>query len=156
MAYNRAGFRDDLPHGGFGAIGRHVIDDAGPSGHRRNATTGFIVSMDIGTFSRFIKPEITGRTRCSSSASLTGSALGRVDSPPISIMSAPCRTISSACAIAVSQSRTAHRPEKESGVTLTTPITMRDVETRIYICLHKNHSGLAQNAVAFLLPSFYK
>jgi len=54
-----------------------------------------------------------------------------------------------ACAIAVSQSKNRPPSEKESGVTLTTPITNADVETRIYIACTKNHSGLAQNARRF-------
>ena len=66
---------------------------------------------------------ITGMTRRSSSFSETGSAPGRVDSPPMSKISAPWATSSSAWATAASVLRNFPPSEKESGVTLTMPIT---------------------------------
>ena len=52
----------------------------------------------------------------------TGSAPGRVDSPPTSMMSAPSATSRRPCAMAGRRRRTAPPSEKESGVTLTTPM----------------------------------
>ena len=66
---------------------------------------------------------MTGITRRNSSASLTGFAPGRVDSPPMSRISAPCATSSSACATAFSALKNFPPSEKESGVTLTMPMT---------------------------------
>lgn len=69
------------------------------------------------------RPPTTGITRDNSSSSLTRVAPGRVDSPPMSSSSAPCRTSSTPWAMAASACR--YRPPslKESGVTLTMPIT---------------------------------
>src|SRR4051794_2756337 len=64
----------------------------------------------------------TGRTRRSSSASSTGSAPGRVDSPPTSTTSAPLSLSRNPCFTAASASRNSPPSEKESGVTFTTPI----------------------------------
>ena len=55
--------------------------------------------------------------------SRTGVAPGRVDSPPTSSTSAPAATSASPCATAASGSRNRPPSEKESGVTLTMPIT---------------------------------
>src|SRR5258708_3556305 len=65
----------------------------------------------------------TGMTRASSSASETGAAPGRVDSPPMSMMSAPSSASFLACATAADASRKRPPSEKESGVMFTTPIT---------------------------------
>ena len=69
---------------------------------------------------------ITGTTRDSSSSTSGRVAPGRVDSPPMSRMSAPSASSSAPCAIAVSA--VSHRPpsEKESGVTFTTPMSTGD------------------------------
>src|SRR3954451_5565754 len=66
----------------------------------------------------------TGSTRRSSSSAPTGSAPGRVDSPPTSKIAAPSLTSSTPCAIAASASRYLPPSENESGVTLTTPISL--------------------------------
>ncbi len=66
---------------------------------------------------------ITGATRAISSASDTGAAPGRVDSPPMSRMSAPSAMSRRACARAASGPRNRPPSEKLSGVTLTIPIT---------------------------------
>src|SRR5690606_11360814 len=58
-----------------------------------------------------------------SSEAETSGAPGRVDSPPISRMSAPSATMPSASATAVSGSSRTPPSEKESGVTLTMPTT---------------------------------
>ncbi len=72
----------------------------------------------------------TGSTRRSSSASSTRVAPGRVDSPPTSIRSAPAATRSRPCLTAASGSNHCPPSEKESGVTLTTPMTA-----------HRPHAG---------------
>ena len=66
---------------------------------------------------------ITGITRPSSSSTSGRVAPGRVDSPPMSRMSAPSANRSRPCAIAASGVDQRPPSEKESGVTLTTPIS---------------------------------
>ena len=56
--------------------------------------------MLTGTFTAFTTASTTGSTRCSSSSTGTGVAPGRVDSPPMSRMSAPAASISWARATA--------------------------------------------------------
>ena len=100
-----------------------------PARRAAAATSAFDVSIeicaraDIGIARRTASPSITGTTRRSSSPAETGSAPGRVDSPPMSRISAPSPTSSSPCAIAASASRNAPPSENESGVTFTIPIT---------------------------------
>src|SRR5688500_12308658 len=65
----------------------------------------------------------TGRTRRRSSSSGTGSAPGRVDSPPTSTTSAPSANSSIPWAMAASGSSHLPPSENESGVTFTTPST---------------------------------
>ena len=80
------------------------------------------VSMEIGRSVRRLSRAITGSVRAISSVSLTGSAPGRVDSPPMSSTSAPAATRRSACSTAASGSKALPPSEKLSGVTLTTPM----------------------------------
>src|ERR1017187_8907239 len=94
-----------------------------PAASAARATAGFIVSIESATLVWAARRSKTGMTRRSSSASLTGVAPGRVDSPPMSKISAPCATNSSACATAASVLKNFPPSEKESGVTLTTPMT---------------------------------
>ena len=65
----------------------------------------------------------TGRSRASSSSTLTGAAPGRVDSAPMSMMSAPAASI--ACTASMARAGSEARPsaENESVVRLSTPIT---------------------------------
>ena len=70
-----------------------------PESRARRATSAFEVSTEMITPS-FATPATTGRTRCNSSDSETGVAPGRVDSPPISRMSAPSAINCRACAMA--------------------------------------------------------
>src|SRR5580704_2152345 len=66
---------------------------------------------------------ITGNTRRNSSSALTAAlAPGRVDSPPMSMMSAPSLSNPMACSVAFSESRYTPPSENESGVTLTMPM----------------------------------
>src|SRR5918999_4552342 len=67
-------------------------------------------------------PSMTGITRSSSCRSGTGSAPGRVDSPPMSSRSAPSNASRSPWLTAAWRSRKAPPSENESGVTLTTPM----------------------------------
>ena len=62
------------------------------------------------------------RTRAHSSSRLTGSPPGRVDSPPMSRMSAPSSAICRACACAANRVSCAPPSEKESGVTFKMPM----------------------------------
>ena len=65
----------------------------------------------------------TGTTRRASSSGETGLKPGRVDSPPTSMMSAPWSSMSMPWAMAASASTYEPPSEKESGVTLRTPMT---------------------------------
>jgi hypothetical protein len=87
------------------------------------ATAGLRVSMEIGTATLPARTRTTGMTRRSSSSSGTGSAPGRVDSPPMSRMPAPSAANRSPCSIARPGSSQRPPSENESGVTLTIPIT---------------------------------
>ena len=69
-------------------------------------------------------PSTTGIVRSSSSFGGTGSAPGRVDSPPTSMIDAPSLASRRACAIAATWSSNAPPSENESGVTLTTPMSV--------------------------------
>src|SRR5882672_7537255 len=96
-----------------------LIIDA-PAASASFITRGRRVSTETG---RSESDRRTGRIRRSSSSSETGSAPGRLDSPPISMMSAPSCASARACAIANFGSKKRPPSEKESGVTFTTPIT---------------------------------
>src|SRR5688572_26236612 len=65
----------------------------------------------------------TGMILRNSSSSETGCAPGRVDSPPMSMMSAPSSASRRAWAIASSGPKKRPPSEKESGVMFTTPMT---------------------------------
>ena len=58
------------------------------------ATSAFCVSIEIGMSEILLTNSIAGITRSNSSSALTGLDPGLVDSPPISIISAPSATIS--------------------------------------------------------------
>ena len=92
-----------------------------PAATAASAVSALRVSME--TRPCAARASMTGRTRRCSSAVSTGSAPGRVDSPPTSTMAAPAANRSRPWATARAWSN--HRPpsEKESGVTLTTPMT---------------------------------
>ena len=94
-----------------------------PAQRAASATSALVVSIEIQAFDFFRRPRTTGRTRRSSSSTGTGREPGRVDSPPISIQSAPCRSSSSPRETALAGFRCRPPSEKESGVTFTTPIT---------------------------------
>src|ERR1017187_3011998 len=94
-----------------------------PAAKAARATPSLTVSTEIGTLPRPANCSITGIARRSSSDSATGAAPGRVDSPPTSMISAPCSTSCSAWATAASASRNRPPSKKESGVTLTIPMT---------------------------------
>src|SRR5574341_965241 len=85
-------------------------------------SAGLRVSTESGT-PQPARASRTGSTRRRSSSRATGAAPGRVDSPPMSRMSAPSPISRRACATACSVLAWRPPSEKESGVTLTTPIT---------------------------------
>ncbi len=87
------------------------------------ATSAFDVSMEIGMRSRPASASTTGTTRSRSVREETGVAPGRVDSPPMSIRSAPSASILSAASTARAGSSIDDVSAKESGVTLRIPIT---------------------------------
>ena len=107
------------------ATGHSVADTSftsvAPAVTAASATARLVVSIDTRTWGA--SASTTGPTRFSSSASSTGSAPGRVDSPPTSTTSAPSAAICSPWAMASSGSKYRPPSEKESGVTLSTPMT---------------------------------
>jgi hypothetical protein len=96
-----------------------------PASTAAEATSGFRVSIDSGTSTAATSRSITGTTRRSSSSTVTASEPGRVDSPPTSMMSAPSSAMRIPPWTAASWSRNRPPSEKESGVTLRTPMTSR-------------------------------
>src|SRR6266403_880389 len=97
-----------------------------------SATSAFCVSTEIGIRSLPRRASNTGRMREISSRAETGAAAGRVDSPPMSMISAPSRSNSNARATAVCESRKAPPSEKLSGVTFSTPmIKVRSPSTNV-------------------------
>lgn len=93
-----------------------------PAATACSATRARMVSTETVTPSE-ARPRTTGTTRRSSSSSSTREAPGRVDSPPTSTRSAPSVTRSRPRLTAAAVSNQRPPSEKESGVTLTTPMT---------------------------------
>ncbi len=85
------------------------------------ATSTLYVSILTGTDTSLASFSTTGTTRRSSSSTETGVEPGRVDSPPMSMMSAPSGANRFPLAMACSASPIPS-PEKESGETFTTPM----------------------------------
>ncbi len=100
-----------------------------PASSAADAISARMVSM-LTTAPAATRPRTTGSTRPDSSSALTRCAPGRVDSPPTSTMSAPSCTSDMPWVMAASGSRNAPPSEKESGVTLTTPMTRQRVQSR--------------------------
>src|SRR5918992_899983 len=94
-----------------------------PAPMASRATSSLVVSIETRPPAA-ARPSTTGSTRSSSSASGTGSAPGRVDSPPTSRIAAPSSRSRSPCSTAACGSRKRPPSENESGVTLTTPMTV--------------------------------
>src|SRR6478736_4933419 len=94
-----------------------------PAAMAARITAGFMVSMETSTSHSRRSASITGSTRSSSCCSGTGSAPGRVDSPPTSMIDAPAATMARACTSAVAALACRPPSEKEFGVTLSTPMT---------------------------------
>ena len=92
-----------------------------PAATAARATAAFLVSMD--TRASWRSCSTTGNTRRNSSSTGTGRAPGRVDSPPTSMTAAPSATMCRPWATAAPASSHCPPSEKESGVTLSTPIT---------------------------------
>ena len=89
----------------------------------------------------------TGSTRASSSPSGSGNAPGRDDSPPMSRMSAPASTSASQCANAAWVDLYCPPSEKESGVTLTMPITLGVAKSIRNPVVCQNMEKLSRSAV---------
>ena len=79
-----------------GAQRGDIVDDVPPRSSARRITSGLQVSTDTAT-PRPSAWRSTGSMRRHSSSTGTGSAPGRVDSPPMSRMSAPCPISVSQC-----------------------------------------------------------
>src|SRR5215207_11684802 len=96
-----------------------------PASSATRATAALVVSIEMRT-SRAppyaASRSTTGSTRLSSSSCATGSAPGRVDSPPTSRIAAPSLASRRPCSTAASASRNSPPSENESGVTFTTPM----------------------------------
>src|SRR6218665_1489638 len=104
-----------------------VVDDVGA-----HITSGLQVSTETGA-PKETAARTTGSTRASSCSSGTAVLPGRVDSPPMSSMSAPSLSSCSQCCTAVAVLPWRPPSENESGVTLTMPMTrgrVRSMEKR--------------------------
>src|SRR3954454_2153169 len=107
------------------------LTSVAPAPSAARATLAFIVSIEsCAPVSR--SRSRTGTTRRRSSSASTGSAPGRVDSPPTSRIAAPSAASSRPCATASSWSSHSPPSENESGVTLTTPMTRKAGTARMY------------------------
>src|SRR5512132_3490519 len=105
---------------------------AAPASSAASATATLEVSIEIAVPPP-ASPSITGWTRCSSSSAPTAVAPGRVDSPPMSSMSAFSAASCRPCAMARSGSRKAPPSENESGVTLTIPMMRASVNSSLLL-----------------------
>ena len=94
-----------------------------PASSAARATAALVVSTEMKADVFFRRAQMTGTTRPSSSASGTGCEPGRVLSPPTSMMSAPSKASSRPRSTAFWASKYSPPSEKESGVTLTTPMS---------------------------------
>ena len=118
-----------------------------PAASAACAVSALYVSMETMAWgSRWRTSCKTGRIRrCSSSALTVGFVPGRVDSPPISRMSAPSSRRLRACSTARSGSKNSPPSENESGVTLTTPMmSVRDPSFRERERNFQSNSGRMQ------------
>ena len=86
-------------------------------------TSGLYVSIEIAISAIFFIASIIGTILFNSSSVLTGSDPGRVDSPPISMISTPSSIILSARFKAALESKYIPPSENESGVIFKIPIT---------------------------------
>ena len=86
-------------------------------------TSGLYVSIEIAISEIFFIASIIGTILFNSSSVLTGSDPGRVDSPPISMISTPSSIILSARFKAALESKYIPPSENESGVIFKIPIT---------------------------------
>ena len=93
-----------------------------PAATAARATSGLVVSMDTRPWGASLAT--TSTTRASSSSTGTGSAPGRVDSPPTSTTAAPSSNSLRPRATAASGEENRAPSENESGVTLTMPMTI--------------------------------
>src|SRR5438093_1528250 len=94
-----------------------------PASMAAAATSCLRVSIESGASTSPARRLMTGSTRSISSSAVTGCDPGRVDSPPTSRRSAPSPTMRMPALTAASGSKNRPPSEKESGVTLITPIT---------------------------------
>ncbi len=97
-----------------------------PASKAAAATSAFEVSIESKVSPA--SSSIIGITRRFSSATSTGSAPGRVDSPPTSMMLAPLAIIFRASASACGAGKNLPPSENESGVTFRTPMIQPRVE----------------------------
>ena len=112
------------------------------------ATSDFLVSTDIpilGNSSLIIS--IALETLSNSSFNVTSVAPGRVDSPPISIQSAPFSDMKIALSNISSKLLALDLSKKESGVTLMTPIILGKPLSRHFIIGR-------QSAILSLYPTY--
>src|ERR1700681_1669630 len=105
------------------------------------------VSTAMGIFRRVHNAAKTGARRLHSSSALIPREPGRVDSVPMSIKSAPSRSICSACCTAFSCEKKFPPSEKLSGVTFNTPIT-RVREPRIMVRERSFRRNLRRGIIA--------
>ena len=127
-----AGFGGDAGHFGIGSQRADIVDDRGPAAEACRAISALVVSIEIGDLELPAIASTTGMTRVLFQEG-TGSAPGRVDSPPTSRMSAPARP-------GLGESdrfgdlRISPPSEKLSGVRFKMPITLGTGSDRYRPC----------------------
>ena len=97
-----AKFRDDLPHCPLSRSAATSLTMLAPAASAARATAGFIVSIESGILILRRQFFDYGNDAAQFLGFSNRRGAGRVDSPPMSRISAPCATSSSACATAAS------------------------------------------------------
>src|SRR3984893_10725052 len=117
-----------------------------PAALAARMTSALLVSIEMITAVAARSRSITGMTRRNSSAAPTGSAPGRVDSPPTSMSAAPSAAMRTPCSTAAATETERAPSEKESGVTFSTPMATGRVRSRV---LSPQRSSTASPKIRF-------
>src|SRR6266480_2852277 len=110
---------------------RTSLMNPAPAALAARMTSALLVSTEMIAAVAARSRSITGMTRRNSSSAPTGSAPGRVDSPPTSMSAAPSAAMRTPCSTAASTEAKRPPSEKESGVTFSTPMTTGPVRSRV-------------------------
>src|SRR6266403_4516153 len=112
-----------------------------PAALAARMTSALLVSTQMIAAVAARSRSITGMTRRNSSSALTGSAPGRVDSPPTSMSAAPSAAMRTPCSAAAATETKRPPSEKESGVTFSTPMTTGRVRSSVWSAQRSTTGG---------------